>query len=131
MSSLTQFTNAPAIPPTPATIEYQGTEYKFLIKTLTAGEFESVTEKAFGVGRKGTKKTSESAANYRSRMISQTILDEDGTDRFSLKIVMGWPNKLSNLVFKEVQKVNDMIEDVEDEDEDDAGKSSPETAGSD
>lgn len=127
MSSLTKFTNVAAIPPTLASIEYQGEEYKFQIKTLNAGEFESLTEKAFGVRRKNGKKTSEDAANYRSRMIAATVLDEDGTARFSLNIVRSWPNKLSNLVFKEVQKVNDMIEDEGDDEADDLGKSSPET----
>ena len=131
MSSLTKFTNVAAIPPAPASIEYQGEEYKFQIRTLNAGEFESITEKAFGVGRKNGKKSAEDAANYRSRMIAATVLDEDGTARFSLNIVRAWPNKLSNLVFKEVQKVNDMIEDEEGDEDDGMGKSSPETGAPD
>jgi hypothetical protein len=126
MSSLTFFTNAAKCPPVPRTIKYEGKEYTFLVKKLNAGEAESVGEKAYGVGDKKGKK----AGNFRSRWIASAILDEDGTDRFSLNIVIGWPNDLANAVFAEVAEVNNLTR-KDDDDEDDAGEASPETTDSD
>jgi hypothetical protein len=124
MSSLAQFINVAKEGPTPASIVWKGETYNFLIKTLNAGEIESVSEKAFGVG--ANKKKAE-GGNFRSRMIAAAVLDEDGSRKFSVDIVKAWPNKLSNLVYAEVAKVNDLGQD----DEDDAGEASPETTDSD
>lgn len=111
--------------PVPASFTYQGETIDFFVKVLTAGEVESIGERNLG------KKKGESV-NFRSRVISMAVVDEDGKTLIPLNKAMQLPNDLSLKLWEPVAEANGFKGESDDDEEVSAeGKSSPETTDSD
>src|SRR5690606_40457116 len=74
--------------PIPASFVYNGERIDFFVKVLTAGEVESIGERNLG------KKKGESV-NFRSRVISMAVVDENGKTVIPLNQAIMLPNDLS------------------------------------
>src|SRR5690606_4334888 len=111
--------------PIPASFVYNGERIDFFVKVLTAGEVESIGERNLG------KKKGESV-NFRSRVISMAVVDENGKTVIPLNQAIMLPNDLSLKLWEPVAEVNGFKGEEDDEDGvSEEGKSSPETTDSD
>lgn len=111
--------------PIPASFVYNGERIEFFVKVLTAGEVESIGERNLG------KKKGESV-NFRSRVISMAVVDENGKTVIPLNQALMLPNDLSLKLWEPVAEVNGFKGEEDDEDGvSEEGKSSPETTDSD